>query len=231
MKLIQFGLMVEGLELDRFADVSIRLKWGLGQLGRGRKRVMIVSVRIDASANSRSDQSEANIDWNDDPPKALTYSHNAFDLSLTILFVEIAGEGQGISEDAGDVAGPDFGEMLNLMAATGAGSNNDGAVGLLIDLGHQRFGDGEGEFVFGLEHAERAGHSTAAGLQWGDGAVGQTGQQTGGVTGIAQRLCVTMDVQGKPDGFVIEFQRLRFGLEQAVDEFFEQKTAGILSSR
>lgn len=55
--------------------------------------------------------------------------------------------------------------MVDLMAATGARSDNDGSVRLAADGMSQWFGDFQREFVFGGEGAECAGHAATASIE------------------------------------------------------------------
>ena len=60
------------------------------------------------------------------------------------------------------------GEVLNLVAATGAGSHQDGSCGLCFDFIDEWLGHLQREVVLRFESAESAGHTATTGFEQGD---------------------------------------------------------------
>ena len=116
--------------------------------------------------------------------------------------------------------------MLNLMAATGAGGDDDGVAGLGLDFFDEGLRDFQGKFVFGGKRAVSAGHATAAGFQQGDFTLRQALRQPRHRTcGIGERLGVAMRMDGHGAGFFVETKRIGFLHEQVFNELLEKKTA------
>ena len=132
---------------------------------------------------------------------------------------------QRIGEDLGHVLDADGGEMLDLVAATGAGEDDGGAVGLVFQLFDERFGDFQGEFVFRGHHAEGTGHAAAAGVEHLHSAVRQPCGETQGVFGVGQGLGVAMRMDGEMPVFMIELQSPGFLAQQTFNEILEQEAA------
>src|SRR5205814_674225 len=109
------------------------------------------------------------------------------------------------------------GEVLDLMTATGAGGDDNGAEGLGADLLGERFADFAGEFVFGSERAKGASHSAAAGVEERNGAGGQASGELLHESGIHQGFGVTMGMDDDVGRFVIELKRGGFVVEKLFD--------------
>src|SRR3954468_9598044 len=119
----------------------------------------------------------------------------------------------------------DRSEMLELMAATGSGRNDDGAGRLGVHLLHERRRDLQREIVFPFEGAECAGHSAAARIENGGGSSGQTSREPGHESRLYERFCVAMRVNCDVTGFVIETERGRLFLQQLLHELLEEMRA------
>src|ERR1017187_10004675 len=113
------------------------------------------------------------------------------------------------------------------MAATGPGSDDDGAEGLVPDLLCEGVGDLQRELVLGCQCAEGASHAAAAGVQQRDFALRQTLGQPAHEGGIHQRLRVAMGMDDDVPGFGFEPKRIRLMDEQLLNELLEEEaTAG-----
>ena len=126
-----------------------------------------------------------------------------------------------VGQQFGHVARTDWRQMVDLMAAAGARSDDHGSERLIADRLRQRLGHFEGEFVFGLQSSERSGHPAAAGIQQGDSALWQALREAAHKGDIHDRFCVAMRVDDNIGGLGVEFERARFMAEQVLDELFE----------
>jgi hypothetical protein len=131
----------------------------------------------------------------------------------------------GGGEEFGHVLGMRGREMLDLMAATGAGGHDNRAGRLALDLFDKRLGDFQGEFVFLGERAERAGHAAAAGVKHGDARCGRRRASRAMKAGFSQRLGVAMGVDGNVAGLGLKRSASGSRAEQVFDELLEEKTA------
>ena len=61
---------------------------------------------------------------------------------------------KGFGQQFRHMCGMDRREMLDLVAATGAGGDHDGSRRSAMDFGDQRFGDSQGEIVFRLQRSK-----------------------------------------------------------------------------
>lgn len=116
-------------------------------------------------------------------------------------------------------------EVRDLMAATGAGSNDFSSGGLLTQLLHEGLGDFQGKFVFRFERAKGSGHSATAGFQHRDRPPRQALCETGHVLRVRERFRMAMGVNCDVSGTIGEGKRGAIPLQQIVDELLEEEAA------
>src|SRR5690349_18691116 len=114
-------------------------------------------------------------------------------------------------------------QVLNLVPATGAGSDDDRAIGLVADVAHQRFGDLQGEFVFLFQSAEGAGHAATTGIKEDGFTLRQPPRQALRHRRIGEGFDVTMGMDQDPGWFGIELKGGRIVVEQLFNEVLKEK--------
>src|SRR5437870_1522748 len=114
-------------------------------------------------------------------------------------------------------------QMINLMPATGARGNDNGAKRLLAHFLGQRFSHFERKFIFGAQRAKSASHAAATGVQQSHTAFRQSLRQTLHENRIHQRFYMAVRVDDNLGSLGLKLKRSRFLSEDFFDELLEQE--------
>ncbi len=116
-------------------------------------------------------------------------------------------------------------DVLNLMAATRSGGDNNGSVRLAANEFREGLGDLQRQFVFGFQGAESASHAAAPGIEHRHVPARKAFGELAHVAGVGERLRMTMCVNDHVRGLGLESESVRLLSKQVFDKLFEKKTA------